>query len=160
MSVFKKLSDVLEVAVRIERQGVELYNKLHNTVESSKAKDLFSFLAAEEEKHIGVFRQILEKVSDYAPRFDYPGEYGLFLDGVVSRLLDKVKKAGKSLSAENTNEALDVGIDLEKETILFYSELDLEGRFNPPERGILKKVINEERSHWQRLANLKNKIKF
>lgn len=56
MSVFKDFSDVLEVAVRVERLGIELYKKLYDTVESPHAKSTFSFLAAEEEKHAGTFR--------------------------------------------------------------------------------------------------------
>jgi rubrerythrin len=92
MLKFKNFADVLEVAVRIERQGADFYNKLSSKLKMSQAKDAFSFLAAQEEKHAGVFRQMLEKVIDNAPRFNYPGEYGLFIEGVASRLLDKIER--------------------------------------------------------------------
>ena len=93
MLKFNNFADVLEVAVRIERQGVDFYNKLSSGMATPQAKDAFAFLAAQEEKHAGVFRQILEKVADYDPRFNYPGEYGLFIEGVASRLLDSMEKA-------------------------------------------------------------------
>ncbi|MGP8154418.1 MAG: ferritin family protein [Smithella sp.] len=63
MLEFKKFADVLEVAVRIERQGADLYNKLSGRLKSTQAKDVFSFLAAEEEKHAGVFRKMLQITS-------------------------------------------------------------------------------------------------
>lgn len=158
MSEFKKVVDVLEVAVRIERQGSEFYNKLYNTVTTSETKDVFSFLAAEEEKHSGVFRKMLEKVADYHPRFNYPGEYGLFIDGVASYLLEKIEKKINLISSQNIDEAIDLGIELEKETILFYSELKAESQFDASDQKNLEKIIDEERSHWRKLINFKNKI--
>jgi rubrerythrin len=160
MLKFKNFSDVLEVAVRIERQGADFYNKLSSSPETPQVKDVFSFLASQEEKHAGVFRQILEEVADYSPRFNYPGEYGLFIEGVASRLLDKIEKAVVSLPAGNENEVLDIGIEFEKETILFYLEIKSENKLSPKEDKALQKVIDEERSHWQKLISLKNKLKF
>ena len=65
MSEFKRFADVIEVAVRIERQGIQLYQKLRERISSPAVKDVFSFLAAEEEKHLGLFREMLDKVADY-----------------------------------------------------------------------------------------------
>jgi rubrerythrin len=160
MLKFNNFADVLEVAVRIERQGSDFYNKLSSRTETPQAKDAFSFLAAEEEKHAGVFRQILEKVADYEPRFNYPGEYGLFIEGVASRLLDRIEKAEGSLPAGNENEVLDIGIEFETETILFYLEIKSESNLHPKDDSTLQKIIDEERSHWQKLILLKNKLKF
>jgi rubrerythrin len=160
MLKFKNFTDVLEIAVRIERQGTDFYNKLSSKMKIPQAKDAFSFLAAQEEKHAGIFRQILEKVADYNPRFNYPGEYGLFIDGVASRLLNKIEKEIVSLPANNENEVLDIGIELEKETILFYQEIKSESKLKREEDKVLQIVIDEERSHWQKLISLKNKLKF
>ena len=160
MLKFNNFADIFEVAVRIERQGTDLYNKLSSRLETPQAIDAFSFLAAQEEKHAGVFRKMLEKVADYAPRFSYPGEYGSFIEGVASRLLDKIEKATVSLPAGNENEVLDIGIEFEKETILFYQEIKSEGKLGREEYKMLQKVIDEERSHWQKLISLKNKLNF
>jgi rubrerythrin len=160
MAKFVNFADVLEVAVRIERQGTDFYNKLSARLKSSQAKDAFSFLAAEEEKHAGIFRQMLQRVADYAPRFNYPGEYGLFIEEVASRLLDKTEKEMALLPADNENDVLNIGIELEKETILFYLEIKSESKLNQEESNILQAVIDEERLHWQKLLSLKNKLKF
>ena len=65
-----------------------------------------------------------------------------------------------SLPAGNENEVLDIGIEFEKETILFYLEIKSENKLSPKEDKVLQKVIDEERSHWQKLISLKNKLKF
>ena len=65
-----------------------------------------------------------------------------------------------ALPAGNENEVLDIGIEFEKETILFYLEIKSENKLSPKEDKVLQKVIDEERSHWQKLISLKNKLKF
>ncbi|MGD9014457.1 MAG: ferritin family protein [Candidatus Omnitrophota bacterium] len=158
MSEFKRVIDVLEAAVRIERKGVEFYNQLYAVTESSQAKDVFSFLAAEEEKHLGIFREMLEQVTDYQPRYDYPGEYGLFIQGIAVNLFASIEKAEQLLTAKNINQVLDIGIEIEKQTIQFYSELI--GQFDLKQKKILQKVIDQEESHQQKLVFLKSKVKF
>ncbi|MGV8118774.1 MAG: ferritin family protein [Candidatus Xenobiia bacterium LiM19] len=159
MSVFKDFSDVLEVAVRVERLGIELYKKLYDTVESPHAKSTFSFLAAEEEKHAGTFRKLLEENASYTPRFEYPGEYGRFLNDYAASIVGKVEKAGSLMAKITINEALEMGIEFEKESILFYYELKSEGDFDKNTE-TLQKIIDEERSHWRKLISLKDTLKF
>lgn len=156
--MFKKVEDVLEVAIRVERQGVNLYKRLYEKAASPKARDVFSFLAAEEERHAGSFRDLLEKVADYEPRYEYPGEYGEFIDSVASSLIEKAEKILQISKTEDEKGAIDAGLVLEKETILFYSELL--DNFDLPDKEPLKKIIQDERVHWQRLENLKGKLNF
>jgi len=159
MSVFRDFADVLEVAVRVERLGIELYRKLYDTEESPHAKSTFSFLAAEEEKHAGTFRKMLEENANYTPRFDYPGEYGRFLNDYAASIVGKVEKAGSLMNRITINEALEMGIEFEKETILFYYELKSEGDFENNSEA-LQRIIDEERSHWRKLVSLKDTLKF
>ena len=39
-------------------------------------------------------------------------------------------------------------------------EIKSENKLSPKEDKVLQKVIDEERSHWQKLISLKNKLKF
>lgn len=155
MTVIKNFVDVLEVAVRIERQGIQFYKKLSLNAKSPQTSDIFSFLAAEEEKHSGTFANMLEKLADYTPRYDYPGEYGLFLNYIASDILKRIEKANSFQDAANTDEALDYAIEFEKETILFYLELDSEKEFSEENRIILGDIVNEEIKHWKKLVSMK-----
>jgi rubrerythrin len=160
MSVFKEFADIVEVAVRIERHGTEFYKRLYDSTESHQAKSVFSVLAAEEEKHAGLFRTMLEKIADYTPRYDYPGEYGLFLNDIASDIVRKMERDGQDSNAVTTSEALDRGIEFEKETILFYLEMKSEGEFAEDKGHILLEIINQERAHWKKLQSLKTGLKL
>ena len=156
--MFKKIDDVLEVAVRIERGGVSFYNRMGDGLKSPQARDVFSFLAAEEEKHAGTFGKMLEKTAEYTPRYDYPGEYGKFLDLMAESMVRKIENQVKKTGIQSDAEAIEAGIEFEKETILFYGEL----MENPdlPEKDILKNIIAEEKLHWRKLEALRGNLKF
>jgi rubrerythrin len=160
MTNITKISDLIEVAIRIERSGMDFYKTVSENTQDAGVKDAFSYLAAEEEKHIGVFRTILDRVADYSPRLNYPGEYELFLQGVANRSVATLQKARDKeiLESKNVSQAIDVGLDLETESILFYTGL-LEN-FQDKDRDYIKEVIREEKSHFVKLITARDKIKF
>ena len=65
-----------------------------------------------------------------------------------------------ALPAGNENEVLDIGIEFETGTILFYLEIKSESKLSTKDDQALQMVIDEERSHWQKLILMKNKLKF
>lgn len=73
--------------------------------------------------------------------------------------MGKVEKAGSLMAKITINEALEMGIEFEKESILFYYELKAEGDFDKNTE-TLQKIIDEERSHWRKLVSLKDTLKF
>lgn len=155
MSVFKTPAEIVEIAVVIERNGVEFYRYLSDNVKDDDAKDVFSFLAAEEEKHIGVFRQLLEEVADYTPRYSYPGEYGLFLDELAASAIDSLKDYQDAVKINGFEEAIKLGIKVELQSIVFYSEFYelLPDKLDD----IIKKVIDEEKKHYLELKTIQKK---
>jgi rubrerythrin len=160
MEKLEKISDCLEVAIRIERNGLDFYKDLSQSVQNSQARDTFSFLAAAEEKHLGVFRKMLEEVADYAPRLNYPGEYELYLEGVASRAVftpDKMQDK-KISSVKDISEAIALAMDFETASILFYNELL--NNFEKINKKYVSEIIDEEKGHFAKLVNIKDKIKF
>ncbi len=155
---FYDVSDVVEAAVRIERGGTEMYLKLYESSTSHKARDVFNFLAAEEEKHAGVFRKLLESVADYTPRYNYPGEYGQYLEGIASRMTEAVKKSTAALDAKNISEAVRVAMELEKISIEFYT--DVKKQFEGFGAETVQQIIDEEKGHLAKLEALGEDIKF
>jgi rubrerythrin len=149
---FKELSDIFEVAVRIERHSVDLYLRLYQTVRSSRAKEVFARLGAEEELHLGRFRAMLEEVADYEPRYVYPGEYELYVDGMAQRALESFHDMDRDLGARTAEEAIAVAVDLEKGKISFYSEAAEE--FDGDPKALIGRFIEEERSHLSKLEEL------
>lgn len=149
---FEKAVDILEVGVRVERHSVEFYVKLLESVSSARAKDLFSLMAAEEEKHLGRLRTMLEGVADYLPRYLYPGEYELFVDGMAQRSLGFSLDIDHLPQASSAPEAISAAIILEKGVLSFYSgHLDW---FGDGTRLGLEEMVEEEKGHLERLQDL------
>ncbi|HBC75344.1 MAG: hypothetical protein A2008_02290 [Candidatus Wallbacteria bacterium GWC2_49_35] len=155
---FCDITDVVEAAVRIERGGVDLYLKLYESSASPKARDVFNFLAAEEEKHAGVFRKLLESVADYSPRYNYPGEYGQYLEGIASRMADAVKRGAAALDVKNQGDAIKVAMELENMSIEFYA--DVQKQFEGDNAETVQKIINEEKGHLAKLEAIQGEMKF
>ncbi len=155
---FYNINDVVEAAVRIERSGMELYLKLYENSSISAARDVFNFLAAEEEKHIGVFRKLLESIADYSPRFKYPGEYEQYLEGIAYRMTETLKKGAAAVDVKNPEEAILIAIELEKMSIDFYT--DVQKQFSGAEIEIVQQIINEEKGHLSKLEAVKGDLKF
>ncbi len=53
-------SEIIELGVQIEKNGKDFYNTLLEKSESQKAKEIFQYLAGEEDKHIAVFQKMVE----------------------------------------------------------------------------------------------------
>src|SRR4030042_1246124 len=77
MSVFAA-SDIVEVAIRIEENGVNFYKFAEQIAKQQEAKELFAHLALEEVKHKKIFEGIfakmdkeLSKVKDTIAAFDF-----------------------------------------------------------------------------------------
>lgn len=155
---FYNINDAIEAAVRIERGGVDLYLKLYEGSSVHAARDVFNFLAAEEEKHIGVFRKLLETSADYAPRYKYPGEYEQYLEGIASRMSGAVEKSALALAAGSVEDAIKIAVELENMSIDFYSEV--KKQFDGASAEIIQQIINEEKGHLAKLEAIKNDIKF
>lgn len=149
---FNEVADIFEVAVRIERHSVEFYVNLFRTVESSRARETFSILAAEEEKHLGRFRVLLENAVKYVPRYCYPGEYELFVDGMAARVLESFHDHAKPMTAATAVEAIRIGMELERGAIAFYR--GLVDQFSSVDRVRVEELIAEEVGHLERLAKL------
>ena len=153
----ENLSDILEIAVRIERDGVELYRRLYEKSVSPQAREIFSSLAAEEERHLGAFRQMLERVATYTPRYSYPGEYGMFIEGVAARVIERAQITSQFEATDDVAALMDAALSLESETLLFYLDCGQHAQDEQLKRGI-QTIIDEEKQHWVRLLKLKRRL--
>ena len=73
------VNEVVEMGVAIEQNGMDFYNALERSSEEEALKDIVRFLAAEEEKHLAVFKNVLSEVKKYGTSEPYPDEYYAYL---------------------------------------------------------------------------------
>jgi len=149
-------SEIVEIGIQIEKNGFDFYTILTGQTKNPKAKEIFQFLAVEEEKHIAVFKGILSAVQTYEPAESYPGEYFAYMNALAGEYVFTQKDKGKDIAqkVKSDEEAIDLGIGFEKDSIVFYEgmkkvipEYDL---------SLIDQLIAQEQKHLQILSDLEH----
>lgn len=155
MSIIFSGSELLEAALGIEKNGAAFYNALAEKARDESARAIYERLAAEEIKHQKTFQAMLDAVGSYQPPEGYSQDYARYLKSLVdSSVFTSVSQAQqRAAQASSPAQALDIGIQAEKDSILFYTEM--QNLVKPADRQLVLRIIDEEREHLNRLAQLK-----
>ena len=154
MSVFAA-SDIMEVAIRIEENGINFYKFAEQIAKQEEAKKLFAQLAQAEVAHKKTFEGIFAKMEKYNPPESYEGEYGAYLRSYVDNNIIFTKEImDKQLAkVKDTSAALDFAIQRELDSILYYHEIK---KLVPAsQHEAIEKIIEEERKHFLSLTAMK-----
>jgi len=157
MGVFTA-SDIVEVAIRIEENGINFYKFAEQIAKQQEAKELFAHLAKEEANHKKIFEGIFAKMEKYNPPESYAGEYSEYLRSYVDNNIIFTKEAmDKELSrVTDTIAAFDFAIRRELDSILYYHEIK---KLVPSaQHDTIEQIIEEERKHYKILTELKKRI--
>jgi len=146
------------MAIRIERQGIDFYEKCAEVTQDSRIRDVFHFLIEQEWNHVRVFSDMRRGLEDYVLPESYPGETLGYLDSFVrDRVFSGPERAveqGRTIS--DPFAAVDLALELEKSSILFYSGMKQVVR--PSEHDAIDRVIGEEHDHIRRLLALRRAL--
>lgn len=155
-SVFEA-SDIFEIAMRIEENGGNFYRYAVQVAKEEDAKEMFSWLAGEEDKHKILFKGMLSKMETQAPPESYPGEYGAYLHDYADNNLIFKKEVmdAEMVRITDTLSAIDFAIRRELDSILYYHEI--KGFIARDQHESIDKIINEERKHFKTLSEMKKK---
>ncbi len=150
-------SEIVELGVQIEKNGRDFYSELAAKAKNKKAKDVFKYLKGEEEKHIIVFKKILESVHKYEPQEAYPGEYFAYMNALAGEYVFTRKDKGKEIAKhiKSDAEAVKMGIGFEKDSIIFYE--GMKRAVPEDENEVVDELIRQEQSHLRQLVDLKKK---
>ena len=159
MAIFTS-SELIEVALGIERNGVAYYSSLAESATDASLKDTYNHLADMEREHIKIFQNMLDSAGKY--QLPYAGEaaeeYEHYLRALVDSTVFTDDKVARQMAqkAASSAEAIQLALGAEKDSILFYSEM----RDLVPEqdRPMIDKIINEEKSHIRQLSSLKREF--
>ena len=155
-SVFEA-SDIFEIAMRIEENGGNFYRYAVQVAKEEEAKEIFDWLAGEEDKHKILFKDMLSKIKTQVPPESYPGEYGAYLHDYADNNLIFKKEVMDAEMARITDtlSAIDFAIRRELDSILYYHEI--KGFIAKDQHESIDKIINEERKHFKTLSKMKKK---
>ncbi len=147
--------EIIEMGIQIEKNGRDFYKTLAEASDSPEAKEVFEYLAKEEEGHIDVFQKLSEGLCDYEPKEVYTDEYFAYLRALAEQYVFTQKDKGKKIAekVKTSQEGLELGIQFEKDSILVFEEMK---KFvSEKNRGLVDKLIAEEKKHLSRLSEIK-----
>jgi rubrerythrin len=150
-----RAADITELAMELEKSGEAFYRAVAGKVASPEVRALFEDLANQEVAHYRIFQKLARSIREQPFMTDEEWDmYQDYLDATVQSAF--FEGADKALAAadevEDEEQALRMAIGFEKETMLFFHDL----QDKVPERGkeTVERVIIEERRHVQRLAGM------
>ena len=158
MAIFRA-TDIVEMALEIEKGGEIFYRTVAQKAKSTEVQALFEDLARQEVLHYAAFEKLSQVSWDRSLMpVDQWDQYLVYLQATVQSAFFQGQDKALSLAQQVTGEeeALRMAIGFEKETILFFH--DLRDMVSDADKKIIKRIIDEEKLHLQRLAEMANRI--
>lgn len=159
MAIFSG-SELANIAVGIERNGIVYYESLAKLASDASLKDTYNYLANMERRHMELFQNMLNSIGKYQPTYagEDEEEYELYLKALIDSSVFTNDKAAREAAqkASSPAEAIQLALGAEKDSILFYNEMyDL---VPEKDRPLILGIINEEKSHIRQLSSLKRQF--
>ena len=158
MSISFSGSELINIAIGIERRGIAFYESMVRSTKNAVACDVFQYLADMERHHVRIFQDMLGEADKYQLPETYAGEYTAYLQALVDSAVftDDMVTSEMATRVGSDIEAMKLAINAEKDSILFYYEM----KDIMPKRAQLtvNKIIAEEKAHLRQLSELKRKL--
>jgi rubrerythrin len=158
MSLRFTAGEVIELAILIEANGEAFYRSLEGTAPDVQTREVFAYLAGEEERHRAAFAEMKEALATYRPVESYPGEHAAYMEALAEGNVFTKRDAGRELAQRiiTPHEAVEMALEFEKESILFFEGMR---RFLPREsQETVDQLIAEEKKHIVRLKELEETL--
>ncbi|OGO21277.1 MAG: hypothetical protein A2144_02755 [Chloroflexi bacterium RBG_16_50_9] len=158
MSITFSVSEIFNIAINIERRGITFYDIMAKSTDDEMARYVFRSLVEMERAHIEVFQDMLAEADKYEPRETSTEDYAGYLNALIDNAVftEDMLTSEMATQIDSDIKALELGINAEKDSILFYYQIrDIMPRKATP---AIDRVISEEKSHLQQLADVKKKL--
>jgi len=158
MSLFFSGKEVVDMALRIEANGLAFYRTALTRVKDPAVKAAYQHLAMEEERHSREFGRLLTSQAGVPNPPGTAQEFSEYLTALIdSRIfVDEAGARAGALGVRDDAEAVEMGMRMESETILFFTEVrDLVRR---DDQAVLDGILGEERDHLRRLSLLRKEL--
>lgn len=137
--------DILDVAIQLEKNGEKIFREAVEKIKQRELAELLEWMADQEKEHIQWFIGLKEKIRE---PFDDP-----LIQEMGREILQDTLK-GVSFDLKNVDftkidqvrELLNVSLEFENDTIIFY-ELLLGFVEDPETKELIEKIIDEEHNH-------------
>lgn len=144
--------EALEVAVKIEEEGINFYTSLTKAVEDDETKNGLQYLLNEEKEHLKFFETQLERARGVAEDGFEEDNIFSYLEPGVFQQFREIKTNSKSVLAD-PSKAIKLGILVEEDTVKFYRAI-LKNTGSDEGREAWEKIIDEEVKHKDKLTKI------
>jgi Uncharacterized conserved protein len=148
VSIFFNPDEILEMAEQIERNGARFYRQAAQEAQDAGVRELLQGLAAMEDGHEKLFANMRANLKKEEIDFNADEQATSYLkawaDGHVFDM--KADPVTRIKNQKNMKGILNVAIDLEKESIVFYLGMK-NGVNNKTYRDRIEEIIKEEMKH-------------
>lgn len=157
----KLFSDLegLRIAMEIEVRGQEFYQQAYNQAEKVQDKELFCILKNEEVQHYKTFSEAFDKVKlhkeAHTDEYLFDPDTSRYLTVLAeSHVFPKQEDAEKVIAGlKDCYAILNMAVQAEKDSILFYDELAQNAKF-PESKEIFLMLKKEEQEHVIKLRKM------
>ena len=158
MSIVFSGRELINIAIGIERTGITFYDIMAKSTDDETAREIFQGLVNMERAHIQIFQDMLSEAAKYEPPETPSPEYADYLQSLIDNAVftDEMVTSEMAAQADSDIKALELGINAEKDSILFYYEM----RDIMPPRALptITRIIAEEKSHLRQLSEIKKRL--
>lgn len=156
--------EALQISIAIEERGEAFYNKAAKLVEDRDTAEMLKELADQEKDHADLFRKIYNELREKKERFNddyiYDPDVAAYLKAMVNSSVFPTDEELQSVLGRLSSAAdvLAVGIQAEKDSILFYTEMVISSVYVEA-KDAFRRLIKEEKQHLIDLQTRLNELK-
>lgn len=147
------VEQLLEQAVLLETRGEEFFREWIGKTNSGDLDKFFTFLADEEALHKETFETLKQKIEGDSPAGEIPAEHADYFRTLADEILFNTEEAK---AVDSLQGAIELAKKQELDSILFYT--DIQTYLPEGHEEVLTTIINEERKHYVKLAELEKKL--
>jgi rubrerythrin len=149
------VAEVVDMGIEKEKKRRDFYALTAEQFEDEKIKDLFTKLRDWEEEHISRFTEIRSALKQKEISETYSGELESYMNVLIDdKLYKAITPEAFSKEIASPKEAIERGMEFEKDAILFFSELL--NHVKDGNKETIQKLIDEEKQHLLYLFQLKS----
>jgi rubrerythrin len=158
MSIAFTASELINVAIGIERRGITFYDIMARSTDNEMAREVFQSLTDMEREHIQIFEDMLGEADKYELLETSTEEYAGYLQALIDNAVftDDMITSEMATQAESDIKAVELGISAEKDSILFYYQM--KDIMPPSAVPMINRIIAEEKSHLRQLSEIKKRL--
>jgi rubrerythrin len=163
MSIVSSGDELIRIAIDIERRGISFYDVIAKSTDNEMARATFEALVSMEREHLRLFQEMLIELGESPSRETGSREDNEYIQPeYIQSLIDEAVFSDDMVTSEMATQAdsdikaVEIGINAEKDSILFYYEMrdNVPGRIVP----LVNRIIAEEKTHLQQLSEIKKKL--